>query len=107
MSKASYSILKVPVSQQRAVFYYYRQYNGDLEADPESLGGVDPPPSDRTLYVVHFEQPIEESFLLRTFAHGGPIKQIHLGKFRPKASNKKNKRTVHFGLVVLKHAESV
>jgi hypothetical protein len=30
-----------------------------------------------------------------------------MGKFRPKASKKKNKRVVHFGLVVFKDARSV
>lgn len=89
------------------MFYYYRQYNGDVEADTVELAGTEPPPKEKTLYVVHFDQPIEESFLLRNFSLAGPIKKIHMGKFKPRASKKKSKRTVYFGLVVYKDARSV
>jgi hypothetical protein len=67
---------------------------------------VTPPPSEKTIYVVHFDQPIEESFLSKTFSMAGPIRKIHLGKFRPRASKRKNKRTIHFALIVYKEKNS-
>ena len=36
----------------------------------------------------------------------GSIRKIHMAKFRPRASRRKNKRTIHFALVVFKEAES-
>ena len=43
----------------------------------------------------------------RNFSLAGTIKKIHMGKFKPRASKKKSKRTVYFGLVVYKDARSV
>ena len=81
----SYSILKVPVSREKQVFYYYKPYIPTDEAGKIAT----PPPADRSLYVVHFDQQIMESFLLRTFEHAGPIKQTHIGHYKPKANSKK------------------
>lgn len=52
---AQYSILKVPVSREKQVFYYYKQY--EPTADASGMVST-PPPSDRSIYVVHFEQKI-------------------------------------------------
>ena len=60
---SEYSILKVPVSREKQVFYYYKRYQ---VSDKTTLIS-DPPPSERSLYVVHFEQQIQESWLMRTF----------------------------------------
>mmetsp|Transcript_31445 Transcript_31445/g.41644 ORF Transcript_31445/g.41644 Transcript_31445/m.41644 type:complete len:211 (+) Transcript_31445:134-766(+) len=68
-----------------------------------------PPPAERTLYVVHFLQPIEESFLLRTFSHAGKIKKTIIGSFQPKRASKRahKRRTLHYALVVFKSAEAL
>jgi hypothetical protein len=60
---SEYSILKVPVSREKQVFYYFKRY----QASDKTTVIATPPPSDRSLYVVHFEQMIQESFLLRIF----------------------------------------
>lgn len=65
-SKQAFSILKVPVSREKQVLYYYRPYVPRDESD-DLPSIASPPPPERTLYVVHFLQQIEESFLLRTF----------------------------------------
>lgn len=44
---------------------------------------------------------------MRTFQYVGPISQTHIGHFKPKASKKKQKRTLYFAIVVYKEAESV
>ena len=73
----------------------------------EAVRLTDPPPPDCSLYVCHFDQEIQESFLLRTFGLAGSICQTHIGKFKPRASKKKAKRTVYFAIVVFKSSESL
>ncbi len=60
---ASYSILKVPVSREKQVFYYYKRY----QPSDSSAALATPPNPEQSLYVVHFDQEIQESFLMRTF----------------------------------------
>ena len=98
---SNYQILKVPVSKEKQVFYYFRRYK---QSDTENI--VDCPPESRSIYVVHFLQPIEESFLLRTFGHAGKVKKTIIGMFKPK-SKKKQRRTLYFAIVVFKNDESV
>lgn len=58
--------------------------------------------------MVHFDQTIQESFLMKTFNQFvGPVAQTHIGHFKPKASKKKAKRTLYFAIVVFKAAESL
>lgn len=99
---SSYQILKVPVSREKQVFYYYRRFKA--QTDSEAI--ADAPPEAKSLYVVHFLQPIEESFLLKTFGHAGRIKKTIIGMFKPK-SKKKQRRTLYFAIVVFKSEESV
>lgn len=78
--KQTFAILKVPVSREKQVLYYYRPYVArDLGDQVPMLAS--PPPPERTLYVVHFMQQIEESFLLKTFSHAGKIKKTIIGSF--------------------------
>lgn len=101
-----YNILKVPVSREKQVFYYYKQYVPSEDQTNKSL--QDPPPSDRSLYIVHFDQAIREDFLQKTFGHFcGPLAQSLIGYFRPKASKKKQKRTVYFAILTFKSEESL
>ena len=79
----SFSILKVPVSREKQVLYYYKPYVSD-ESNEDMPNLATPPPSDRTIYVVHFLQKIEESFLLKTFSHAGKIKKTIIGSYQPK-----------------------
>ena len=104
MSKA-FSILKIPVSRERQVLYYYKPYDPQQTEVSDQL--LDQPPAERTIYVVHFLQPIEESFLLKTFSHAGKIKKTIISEFKPKASRRAHKRTIYFALVVFKKAASV
>ncbi len=101
---SEYSILKVPVSREKQVFYYFKRY----QASDKTTVIATPPPSDRSLYVVHFEQMIQESFLLRIFQQFvGQVTQTHIGHFKPKASKKKAKRTLYFAIVVFKNADDL
>jgi len=95
----------VPVSREKQVFYYYKRFEPNSSDTDATL--ANPPPAEKTIYVVHFLQPIQESFIMKTFSHAGQIKQVHIGTFKPKASRKKQKRTLHFALVVFKKPESV
>ena len=52
---SNYSILKVPVSREKQVFYYYKVY---VPTSDKTTLIPTPPPSDRSLYVVHFDQQI-------------------------------------------------
>ena len=54
--KAAFAILKVPVTRERQVLYYYKPYTPSEYGDSETMmpAIASPPPSDRTLYVVHF-----------------------------------------------------
>ena len=82
--KQSFSILKIPVSHEKQVLYYYRPYLGPSQSQSSADSGptlANPPPPDRTLYVVHFLQKIEESFLLRTFSVAGKIKKTIIGSY--------------------------
>ena len=96
--------MKVPVSREKQVFYYYKRY---IATDSSINQIASPPPEDRSLYVVHFDQEIKESFLLKTFQYVGEIAQTHISHFKPKASKKKQKRTLYFAIVVFKRAESL
>jgi len=104
-SKQSFAILKVPVTREKEVLYYYRPYT----PSPELPSLASPPPPDRTLYVVHFLQPIEESFLLRTFSHAGKIKKTIIGSYQPKRAARRahKRRTLYYALIVFKTAESL
>ena len=68
-----------------------------------------PPPPERTLYVVHFLQKIEESFLLRTFKHAGKIKKTIIGSYQPKRAQRRahKRRTIYYALVVFKTSEAL
>ncbi len=63
--------------------YYYRPYTGPNSTDSADSGPTlaSPPPPERTLYVVHFLQKIEESFLLKTFSVAGKIKKTIIGSY--------------------------
>ena len=99
-----YSILKVPISREKQVMYYYKQYIPQVDA---TVTVAEPPPSERTIYVVHFLQPIEENFLLKTFSFAGKIKKTIIGNFKPKVSRRAHKRIIYYALVVFKEASSV
>ena len=86
------------------MFYYYKQY---LATDQSIQHIATPPPAEKSLYVVHFDQEIKESFLVRTFSYVGQISQTHIGHFKPKASKKKQKRTLYFAIIVFKEAASI
>ena len=106
--KQSFSILKIPVSRDKQVLYYYKPYIHDpSNSSMPSLAS--PPPSDRTIYVVHFLQQIEESFLLKTFSAAGKIKKTIIGSYTPKRAAKRahKKRVLYYALVVFKTAEAV
>ena len=52
---SNYKILKIPISKEKSVFYYYKQYvpksdssSADLEKKLVTL------PLDKTIYVCHF-----------------------------------------------------
>lgn len=105
MSKA-FSILKIPVSREKQVLYYYKPYD-PATCQSQSQSIVDPPPADRTMYVVHFLQPIEEHFILKNFSHAGKIKKTIIGEFKPKVSRRAHKKTMYFALIVFKKAESL
>ena len=68
-----------------------------------------PPPSDRTLYVVHFLQKIEESFPLRTFGLVGKVKKTIIGSYQPRRAQRRahKRRTIYYALVVFKTAEAL
>lgn len=90
------------------MLYYYKPY----KPDPTGAGMptlASPPPPERTLYVVHFLQPIEENFLLRTFSIAGKIKKTIIGQFQPKRASRRahKRRTLYYALVVFKTAESL
>lgn len=97
----SYKILKVPLTKEKSVFYYYKQYTPKAESEA-SLVSL---PEDRTLYVCHFVRPIDEATINKYFGIAGKIKQIHIGEYKNKANNKRKRRTVHFAIVVYKNAE--
>jgi len=105
-AKQSYAILKVPVTRERSVLYYYRPYLHEASKMPEI---ATPPPPERTVYVVHFEQPIEENFLLKTFSHAGKIKKTIIGSFQPKRAARRadKRRTLFYALVVFKTEEAL
>lgn len=106
-TKQSFSILKIPVSHEKQVLYYYRPYLGPETSSELSL--ATPPPVGRTLYVVHFLQKIEESFLLKTFSVAGKIKKTIIGSYQPKRMGRRshNRRVVYYALIVFKHEESL
>jgi hypothetical protein len=54
--KQSFAILKVPVSREKQVMYYYKPYKATEYGDAEEMmpAIASPPPADRTIYVVHF-----------------------------------------------------
>lgn len=106
--KQSFSILKVPVSREKQVLYYYKQYASDTENSDMPMLAT-PPPADRTIYVVHFLQKIEENFLLKTFSHAGKIKKTIIGSYQPKKTQRRShkKRILHYALIVFKSADAV
>jgi len=68
-----------------------------------------PPPAERTIYVVHFLQKIEENFLLKTFSHAGKIKKTIIGSYQPKKAQRRahKRRTLHYALIVFKSEEAI
>ena len=60
---SNYKILKIPISREKSVFYYYRRYEpkgaDGSKGDSHNMNLVDLP-VDRTLYVCHFVRPIDE-----------------------------------------------
>ena len=98
----SYRILKLPVSRENTVFYYYKPYSKLQDSASNSLLDL---PEDRTIYVCHFLREISEDFIQKYFGLVGKLKQIHLGSFRNKANKKSKRRTVYFALVVFKSPE--
>jgi hypothetical protein len=95
----AYKILKIPVSKDRSVFYYYKQYQAK---DKEAIATL---PEDRTLHICHFLRPIEETTIQKYFGGAGKIQQVQIGEFRNKANKKQKRRTLYFALVVYKRAE--
>lgn len=96
-----YKILKIPISKEKSVFYYYRKYSPKTDTSNQIVTL----PEDRTIYVCHFIKAIDEPTIKKFFGVAGKIKQIHIGEFRNKANNKKKRRTVYFAIVVFKNAE--
>jgi hypothetical protein len=95
----SYKILKVPLSKEKAVFYYYKRYRPQGNDESVSL------PEERTIQICHFVRPIDENTVQKYFGLAGKIKQIQIGEYKNKANNKRKRRTVYFALVVYKSAE--
>jgi hypothetical protein len=59
---SNYKILKIPVSREKSVFYYYKQYEpkkkGEEGSENLKLDNLVELPVDRTIYVCHFLRPI-------------------------------------------------
>jgi len=53
----NYKILKIPVSREKSVFYYYKQYEPKKEEGTSDNRLVDLP-KERTIYLCHFLRPI-------------------------------------------------
>ncbi|CDW80894.1 UNKNOWN [Stylonychia lemnae] len=98
---SEYKILKIPITKDKTVFYYYKRYV-QKSAKPEQIVTL---PQDRTIYVCHFLRAIEESFIQKFFGLAGKIKQINIGEYKNKANNKRKRRTVYFALVTYKNTE--
>lgn len=62
----SYKILKVPISKEKAVFYYFKRHE-----NKEALVTL---PSDRTIHVCHFVRPLDEGTIQKFFGLAGKIK---------------------------------
>ena len=105
---SNYKILKIPISREKSVFYYYRQYQpkgaDGTKGDSHNMNLVDLP-VERTLYVCHFVRPIDENTIQKYFGLVGKIKQIHIGEYKNKANNKRKRRVLYFAIIVYKHAE--
>lgn len=103
MSEVSsdYKILKIPITKDKTVFYYYKRYTQKTSKTDEIVTL----PQDRTIYVCHFIRPIEETFIKKYFGLAGKIRQISIGEYKNKANNKRKRRTVYFALISYKRAE--
>ena len=106
---SNYKILKIPISREKSVFYYYKQYEPkkkDAEGDKQlALDNLIELPVEKTIYICHFLRPIQEEFIKKYFGLAGKIKQIHMGEYKSKGNNKRQRRAVYFGIVVYKNAE--
>jgi hypothetical protein len=59
----SYKILKVPITKDKSVFYYYKRYAGgsaDKEKEGEMIVEL---PAERTIQICHFVRAIDENTL--------------------------------------------
>lgn len=65
----AYKILKVPISKEKAVFYYYKKYD-----KKEEEGTIVTLPTDRTIQVCHFMKAIDENTVQKFFGLAGKIK---------------------------------
>ena len=75
---SEYKILKIPITKDKTVFYYYKRYtnknsgsNSNKKTGQESIVTL---PEDKTLYVCHFNRPIEEPFVQKFFGMAGKLK---------------------------------
>jgi hypothetical protein len=82
---SEYKILKVPLSKDVTIFYYYKAYAPSSESSLLEL------PEGRTIQVNHFDKPIKEEYLKKYFGLAGKIKQVHMGEHRNKSNNKKKR----------------
>lgn len=82
---SDFKILKVPLTKDVTLFYYYKAY---VQKESQSLLSL---PEDRTLQVNHFDRPIKEEYLQKYFSLAGRVKQIHLGEFKNRSNNKKKR----------------
>ena len=104
-----YNILKIPISKEKSVFYYYRQYKE--KTDKAAAGGKDGEgslvsiPEERSLYICHFSREIDVQTIEKYFGLVGKIKQVHTGVFKNKSNNKKKRRILYFAIVVYKKSE--
>lgn len=60
----SYKILKVPITKDKSVFYYYKRYAGgsaDREKEGEMIGSIVDLPAERTIQICHFVRAIDEN----------------------------------------------
>lgn len=104
----AYKILKVPISKEKAVFYYYKKYDQGGQTQKKNEDGevtlIDLP-KERTIQICHFNKPIDENTVQKFFGLAGKIKQIQIGDYKNKGNNKRKRRTVYFALVVYKSAD--
>eukprot|EP00347_Sterkiella_histriomuscorum_P020550 403337379 len=103
-ASSEYKILKIPITKDKIVFYYYRRYTQKSTAETKNSNVIVSLPEDRTIYVCHFNRPIDENFVQKFFGMAGKIKQVQIGEYKNKANNKRKRRTVYFAIITYKNA---